>query len=197
MVQLHRALILPFLISFLVLWTLSRTAGALRRKCPGPHGEEEDCDKTPKKCCPSLTCVCCKEICGIGSMRLLRLLPESPPILAFFEFSGFGPGAPCCGQGCTMPQCLDLIDLELKALSGPLQIQKKQTGESETEYGLLEDEGPDPSDCCGPNCSSRGCFSYLIYGVIELQNPIRITREGTQGSNAPDDESSFGLFTEL
>lgn len=191
MVQLHRAIILPFLISFLVLWTLSRTAGALRRKCP--DGQEEDCGAKVMRCCPHSTCLCCKEICGMGSMRFLRLSPKSPPVLAWFEFSGFGPGAPCCGQGCSVPQCLELIDLELNTLSEPLQIQKNQTDKSETKYGLLEDEGPDPSDCCGPQCSSRGCFSYLIYNVIELWNPIRIT----QGSNAPDDESSFGLFTEL
>jgi hypothetical protein len=192
MVQLHRALILPFLISFLVLWTSSRTAGALSNRCP--DGQRKDCHKRVKKCCPYATCLCCEEICGTGSLHFLRPSPQSPPVLAYFEFSGFGPGAPCCGLGCDMSQCLDLIDLELGTLSEPLQIQKNEADECETKHGLLEDQGPDPSDCCGSNCSSRGCFSYLIYNVIELQNPIRISRGK---SNAPDGESSLGLFTEL
>ena len=141
-------------------------------------GCHKNCRKKTSQCCPRRNpCCCCAEVCtNLDCLQYMRVIPSEPPETAFFNSTGVGPGAPCCGPTCSPDQCLQLIKLQLLAMQDPLTIQRDGLG----KY-------PDDVECCGEGCSTRGCFSNILTNIIQLQSPIQNTQNGTISTMAKEE----------
>lgn len=88
-----------------------------------------------------------------------------------------------------MPQCLDLVNNELRFLEVPLTLQRDR----EESRGEKDEDPDDLRNCCGPLCSARGCFNYLLLKVVGLRGPINQTLANFNGTVFEPEGAARGI----